>query len=230
MGIEIQEPFRMPDVRRPDKMPSLPVWVASRLAAAQREMQPDPVTGKWRMVLTLPVALRLTATSIAEIKVHVANLETLLGPTPEDDPDVEAEMLALIAKMMMALPAQRQDELATEASGEAFLMAVEDLPAWAVRSAYRRWCRNEAGLNARGEPYDCHWRPGPADLRSVALTELWRIKGRIEDLKGIVIAEERIEYSDEHCADMKRRLGELSRDLAARWSPDLSPRGEKSPA
>lgn len=228
MGIEIQEPFRMPDVRRPDKMPLLPVWVTSRLAAVRREMQPDLVTGKWREVPTLPSELRLSPTSIAEIKVHIANLETLLGPTPEDDPDVEVEMLALVAKMMMALPAQRQDELATEASGEAFLMAVEDLPVWAVRSAYRRWCRNDAGENAQGHPYDTHWRPGPGELRSVALTELWRVKGRIESLKALSVAEELIEYSEEHRENMKRRFVELATMLAG--SMNVSPRGERSPA
>jgi hypothetical protein len=192
----------------------------------QRESQPDPMTGKWREVPTLPSDLRLSPTSIAEIKVHIADLDRLCGPTPEDDPDVEAEMLALLAKMMMALPSVRQDELATEASGEAFLMAVEDLPVWAVKAGLRRWYRGDVGCDQGGNPYNTHWRPAPADLRAISMVELWRVRSRIEELKNLATAEERIEYSAEHCADMRKRLAEM-------WKPgphraDLSPRGEKS--
>ena len=55
----IQEPIQLPDVRRLEQMPSLPAWVASRIASIKIEMQPDRTTGKWRADPTLPVDLDL---------------------------------------------------------------------------------------------------------------------------------------------------------------------------
>jgi hypothetical protein len=48
------EPLQLPDVRRPEQMPCLPVWAASHIALLRTEAQPDPNTGKWREVPTLP--------------------------------------------------------------------------------------------------------------------------------------------------------------------------------
>jgi hypothetical protein len=153
--------------------------------------------------------MALSSTLVAEIKVHIADLERLCGPTPEDSADAEAEMLALLAKMMMALPSSRQDELATEAAGEALLMAVEDLPVWAVQSAYRRWCRNDVGCDKHGHPFNTRWRPSPAELREVADRELAHIKARICELRMLTTTEALIEYSDEHHVRMRDKLAAI---------------------
>jgi hypothetical protein len=206
--IEIMAPFRLPDVRRPAAMPPLPEWCGSRIVAVKREVQPDPQTGgKWRPALTLPASMALSATQVAEIKVHVAELERLLGPTPEDDAD--AEMLALLTKMMMALPSSRRDELATEASGEALFMAVEDLPVRAVKSAYRRWCRNDVGSDKHGNPFNTRWLPSPAELREVADREIAGIRARICELKMLTTTEALIEYSEEHHVRMRDKLAAI---------------------
>jgi hypothetical protein len=73
----------------------------------------------------------------------------------------------------------------------------------------RRWYRGDAGVNERGEPYDCHWCPAPADVRQIAMSELWRLKSRIENLKNLLRAEPLIEFTDEHCHAMRVRLSAL---------------------
>ena len=209
------ERLQLPDVRRPERMPSLPAWVTSRVASLKIEMQPDPQTRKWRNAPTLPANLILGQAQRDEIARHVADLYALCGPVPADDANVEIETLAIVTKLMMVLPSAKQNDLSAEARGEAFMDALDDLPPWAVKAAVRRWHRNECGNNAQGEPYDCHWCPAPADLRTLALVELWRIKARAEVLDKIAQAEPLIDYSDEHCKAMRGKLGSLFRTLGS---------------
>jgi hypothetical protein len=51
--------------------------------------------------------------------------------------------------------------------------------------------------------------PAPAELRKVALFELWRVKGRAADFRRLLSAEPLIEYSDEHRHAMRLRLSAL---------------------
>jgi hypothetical protein len=131
------ERIQLPDVRRPDQMPSLPAWVASRLASMKDELQAGQGDGKWRTV-----------------------------------------------------------------------------PTWAVAAAVRRWYRGECGTNERGQPYDYHWRPAPAELRKTALVEKWRIASRADTLRKLLTAEPLIEHSDDHCKAMRTKLAEMWRGNA----------------
>jgi hypothetical protein len=202
-------PIPVPDLRRPERMPSLPAWVASRVASIKDEVQPDPVTGKHRSAPTLPLNLTLNEAERDEIERHVHILEASCGPTPSDDPEAEGAMLIDLTKLMLVLPAAKQNEASVEARGEAYLAALDDVPPWALRSAIRSWYRGDGGKNERGEPFDYHWCPAPAELRKVAMLMLWRVKGRAAALRRLLSAEPLIEYSDEHCHSMRQRLSGL---------------------
>jgi hypothetical protein len=141
------EPIPFPDVRRLDRMPSLPAWVASRVASMKDEHQPPPEGGKYRKVPTLP--LILAPAERAEIERHVADLDALCRQTPAQSDEWEADTLIVVTKLMLALPAMQQNEAGAEASGEAFQAALDDLPTWAVAAAVRRWYRGECGANER---------------------------------------------------------------------------------
>lgn len=206
--IEAVVPIPLPNLRRLERMPPLPEWLASRVASMKDETQPD-AAGKWRTVPTMPTNLILSAAQRETIERHVAELTTMCERTPANHDEAEAETLVILTKMMMVLPTQRQNEASAEARGEAFMMALDDVPSWAVAAAVRRWYRGDAGENERGEKYDCHWCPSPADLRDVALTEHWRVKGRAMTLTKMLAAESLIEYSDEHCAAMRARVSQL---------------------
>jgi hypothetical protein len=152
-------------------MPSLPGWVASRVALLKTETEPDPVTGRHRPVPTLPCNSTLNASERDALSRHAAELEACARPKAADDATAEETVLVIVTKLMLALPSPKQNEASAEARGEAYMAALDDLPPWAVAAAARRWYRGDAGKNERGELYDCHWCPAPADLRAIARLE-----------------------------------------------------------
>src|SRR5262249_42176250 len=123
---------------------------------------------------------------------------------PLNDSASEKSTLVIVTKMMQAIPAQRATQAAVEAAGEAYLAALDDLPSWAVAEAIRKWHRGEHGLE-----HDYRWRPAPAILRKLAQSEVWRLVARIQQLKRLLKAEPLLEFSEEHCADMRAKLQRL---------------------
>jgi hypothetical protein len=160
-------------------------------------------------VPTLPSNLTLGPAERAEIERHVLALKVLCEQTPQASADCEAATLVVVTKLMLALPSAQQNDPGAEASGEAFMAALEDIPTWAVAAAVRRWFRGECGENVHGQPYDYRWRPAPADLRRTALTEKFRVYGLVKPLERLLAAETRIEFSEEHRSQMRVRLSSL---------------------
>src|SRR5436853_4958171 len=103
-------PFRLPDVRRPALMPSLPGWVASLVASMRDEVQREVTGTKWRSVPTLPQNLMLRTNERKAIREHVEVLDELCGQTPEQSPDCEAAVLVVLTQMMMVFPSPNQNE------------------------------------------------------------------------------------------------------------------------
>lgn len=203
------ERIPLPDVRRPDQMPSLPAWVASRVASMKDEPQRSIVDGKYRTLPTLPANLTLSNAERGEIERHATDLDALCAQTPADSDEWEGATLILITKLMLALPSSQQNEAGAEATGEAFQAALDDVPTWAVAAAVRRWYRGDCGPNERGQPYDYHWRPAPAELRKIAMVEKWRVQQRTHTLRKLLAAEPLIEFSEGHCEQMLARLAEV---------------------
>ncbi len=200
------EPIPLPDVRRLDQTPSWPAWLASRVESMKDECQPALADGKYRDILTLPATLILGRAECAEVERHIDELDALCRQTPTNGAEWEAATLIVLTKLMLALPSSQQNEAGAEASGEAFQAALDDVPTWAVAAAVRRWYRGDCGENERGQPYDYHWRAAPAELRRIALIEKWRVQQRASTLRKLLAAEPLIEFSDEHCAQMRARL------------------------
>lgn len=213
IGTDRLEQLQLPDVRRPERMPSLPAWVASRIDSLRTETQPDPKTDKWRRVPTLPANSILTAAEREELERHAKQLDGLCQRTPANDPHAEQDTLVAVTKMMLVLPSMTQSELSAEVRGEAFMVALDDLPTWAVQAAIRRWYRREGGKNDKGEPYDYHWCPAPGELRCIALAAMRWVNERATTIETLLRAEPRIEYSDEHRRGMCERLAELFRNF-----------------
>lgn len=207
------EQLQMPDVRRPARMPCWPAWAASRIALLRTEMQPDPKTHKWREVPTLPANLTLAVAERDELARHFSELDRLCNRTPANDAQAEQDTLVAVTKMMLVLPSTTHSELSAEVRGEAFMAALDDMPAWAVQAAIRSWYRRECGKNDKGEPYDYHWCPAPAELRCITLAEMRWVNERASTIQTLLKAEPRIEYSDEHRRSMCERLAQLGRNL-----------------
>jgi hypothetical protein len=202
------DPLQLPDVRRPEQMPSLPEWAGSRIASLRDESQRDQ-TGKWRLVPTVPTQMILKASEREAIEQHVIALDRLCAHTPANSPAAQAAMLVVVTTMMLVLPTTTQNELSAEVRGEAFLGALDDLTVWAVEAAIGKWHRGDCGRDNQGRPYAYHWCPAPAELRCIAFGQMWCIRSRSRDLHRLLGAEPRNEYSDEHSRAMRERLAAL---------------------
>jgi hypothetical protein len=205
------EPILPPDPRRRAKTPSLPSWVNARLTSLREDNQRDG-TGTYRNVWTLPKTLMLRNNERAAIAAYCAALDQLLDQVPATNIDAESETHLVVTKMMLALPAAKANEAGTVATAEAYEVALDDVPSWAVASAMRLWYRGEHRheRHEQGERYDFDWRPGPAVLRKQTLAEKYRLAGRdLAVLHRLLGAVERIEYSDVDRAAMQQRLRAL---------------------
>jgi hypothetical protein len=140
------------------------------------------------------------------IQQHVGALSKLVEVTPANSADCEAEILVIVTKLLLALPAAKSTEQGNEAKGEAYLAALDDVPSWAVQEAIRKWYRGE-----HGPKFDYRWAPAPADLRRLACYEAAKIHARMRALHRLCEAEALIEFSDEHRQTMLERLQGLFR-------------------
>lgn len=135
---------------------------------------------------------------------HIATLAPRLDETPEKGEVWAKATIVLVTKMLMVLPAAQSSSEAMEARAEAYMVALEDIPAWAVEAAVRGWYRSEYGTG-----YNYRWAPVPAELRAVAFLEAWKVKERIRDLSRVLEA---------------KPLFESRADLAAKVEPLLTMR------
>lgn len=140
------------------------------------------------------------------IEQHVSHLDRIFLMTPEEESHHGNLTMVTITKMLLALPAKESTDLATEAKGEAYMLALEDVPNWAVQEAMRRWYRSECGPK-----YDYKWQPGPATLREVAMMEVYRVMGTRRKLREILSAEPLQDFSQDHMDGMKERLSKPPR-------------------
>lgn len=160
----------------------------------------------------LPKSLILVAEQKAVVERHIAALDEILTMTPDADPQCAEMTMIAVSKMTMVLAGRESGEFASEAKGEAYMDALEDVPNWAVKEALRKWNRAECG-----EKYDYKWQPVPSTLRELALVEVYRVKSIRRRLRDLAAAEALIEFSDEHRAAMKAKVeahlrGALSAD------------------
>jgi hypothetical protein len=206
------------DARRQNPMPSLQEWLPQRIAALKSECQPDS-TGNYRLTTVLPQSKMLSASERAVVEERVGYLAewldlgrpiTLDGRTLDNDQAISV----MIAKLLIPPRGSKLDETSSGALAEEYLDALEDLSAWSVRNALRKWNRGESA-KFDGKPHDFGWRPAPATLRRLAETELAPIKAEIMHLKMLLIAVPRLEFNDDHREKMFALLKELRNSLRA---------------
>jgi hypothetical protein len=208
--VEPLERIQQWDVRRPERAPSLPAWLASLSAALKPAFQPDPQTGKYRSVPTLPASMTLSNDQRDEIAIHIMELRQLCRQTPLEDPEAEQAVLRALSAMFVTVSSQTQNDIGAEARGELYLVTLEDIPLWAATAAIRRWCRGDcADLAAAGQPFNFPFCPSPANLRRVAYHEMMRVEGRADQLQELLDAESRLEFSDDHRANMQKKLSQI---------------------
>jgi hypothetical protein len=216
MKIAPLEAISSPNPRQLGKTPSFPSWLEKRLTSLREDNQRDSATGQCRNVWTLPRALMLHSYEREAIEAHCAALVCLVAQVPATNIDAESETHLVVTKMMLALPAAKANEAGAAATAEAFEVALDDVPSWAVALAMRGWYRGEHRheRHEQGGRYDFDWRPSPAVLRKLALEERYRLAGRdLAALQRLQSAVERFEISDIDRAKMQEKLRALGLDL-----------------
>lgn len=125
--------------------------------------------------------LTLTAERRAEIEHKIAELRAVAFA--ENTVENRKIWLSLIGAMLLAYPVSGGSAEAGKARAEAYLFAIEDVPAWVVHDVIRLWHRGECGSD-----YNYRWAPAPAELRAVCLDKLFGIRSVIQHLEDVLNA------------------------------------------
>ena len=138
----------------------------------------------------------------------------LFAQTPNEAARWRDETLAVVTWLMLNRASQHQSELGVEASGEAYLVALVDVPWWAVKAAAFRWCRGDCGAAPNGRPYEYQWRPDSAALRLLSLEAAWKLREPwLLPIERLLAAEPLVEFDEAHRTNMQRRFAELAAEL-----------------
>jgi hypothetical protein len=89
--------------------------------------------------------------------------------------------LGLIANLLLAFPITNGTSEAGRARAEAYLLALDDVPPWAIAEAIKRWHRGECG-----DGYNYRWAPAPAELRALSMERLLPAKETIAHLEAVL--------------------------------------------
>ncbi|PIO96157.1 hypothetical protein [Pleomorphomonas carboxyditropha] len=145
------------------------------LAELERTLRPEEAASR---TPTLSRALTEDERSI------LSRLVDEVAPLAEAKPD---SMIALqeAAKLLTVFPAGNISEAVLDARSKAYDIALEDVPAWAVEAAARRWIKGEVAT--LGDKPNLSFPPSPPQLRALALDEwakaravLWRYRRLME--------------------------------------------------
>jgi hypothetical protein len=208
MGTELAlVPIQLPT--NPAQLPSLPAWLQHRSAALGSATQPDS-SGKHRQMTILPKNLILNSSERIEVQRHITELArfTRLDQAitiRETSMSNDAALSVMVAGLLIKGGGTKLDKQSADALTEDYLDALEDLPAWCVREAMRKWNRAESPP-LDGKRHDFNWKPTPPTLRRLAQHELASVKGRIINLNRLLDAVPLIEFSDDHRERMIKRL------------------------
>lgn len=197
-----RQPVSLPsvDVRDPSSMLCLPEWLAQQLGGVSDRGQGrvifDRTSGEPpRIVPTIPASLMPTGAQRQAIATRIDELEDAQRPGPVE------RTVAIIGEIIAEHATGRMDEMVAGVKTDAFLDALEDLPAWAIREAVRRWRRGEVdGV----DPQDFKFAPKPQQLRRAAMLMVNVARGQAVRLQRILDAEAEKPVS----ADVQQRQSE----------------------
>lgn len=89
--------------------------------------------------------------------------------------------LALVGNLLLAYPIPNGTSEAGRARAEAYLVALEGVPPWAIAEAIRRWHRGECG-----QGYNYRWAPAPAELRQLSKERVRPASETIAHLESVL--------------------------------------------
>lgn len=100
--------------------------------------------------------------------------------------------------LLSSFPRQTGSPEATEMMLQAYAMAIEDAPTWAIEEAARRWISGKCGSK--------RFAPSPPELRCAADEVVVITRGKIASLRKLAAAETVIEPNPERFAQLEAAL------------------------
>lgn len=91
--------------------------------------------------------------------------------------------LALVGNLLLAYPIANGTSEAGRARAEAHLVALDDVPPWAIAEAIKRWHRGECG-----QGYNYRYAPAPAELRQLSKERVRPGREAIAQLEAVLAA------------------------------------------
>jgi hypothetical protein len=129
----------------------------------------------------------------ASVKAKIAEVERVTAverwPVIVDDdvPPVTAEQakLIMVTKMLMAKASAAMTADGVAAKGESFMIALDDVPAWAVEEAIAAWYR---GSVPGVDKADFKWAPDSSMLRRIAVDATRHYLDMLGSLRKVLAA------------------------------------------
>lgn len=126
----------------------------------------------------------------------------------DDGQENRKSRLALIASMLMAYPmAGGGSEETGKARAQAYLLSLDDVPAWAIAEAIKRWHKGQFSGD-----HNYRFAPAPAELREGAMHLLQGAKQTIAHLEDVLAAssiEEAMDPNPRELAGLTMRMPKL---------------------
>lgn len=149
--------------------------------------------------------LKLTVEQRADISALAQRVRSMAIAEPTREQ--REATLGLVGKMLMAYPMGGSSAEAGAARGEAYLVALDDVPPWATAEAIKRWHRGQFA----GE-HNYRFAPAPAELREGAMHLLQGAKQTIAHLEDVLAAssiEEAMDPNPRELAGLTMRMPKL---------------------
>lgn len=125
----------------------------------------------------------LSQSEIDQVQEQLRDLLTLVDKYCDEHE--EGEKQAMLIKLFLAKPSSHMTEIGAASRAESYMMALEDIPAWAISDAIRKWHRGEVSGVSED---DLKWTPDSAVLRRISMDVLSPYRDRITEIERVLAA------------------------------------------
>lgn len=169
-------------------LPRLTSFLPQRVVALGRAVcsvqHPHEATPRYH----LPIGWTIDDRDREEARNALSTLTSQLNPNAEFDgrPGRDA-ILAMLTTLLMGSAMGHASEVGVDAKLDLYEMALDDVPAWAVAKAIRRWMKHDCPVSIELRP-NYAFPPSPATLYALASLETAYVKKLADVAQQVSVA------------------------------------------
>ena len=148
----------------------------------------------------LSAAQAPTAEQRVALVAHLANLDRAMQPATME------EAATHFTALLVSFPAQQMGQEAAKAKAQAYFIALEGLPKWAISGACRKWLRGEV---EDLKDVNLAFAPSPPQMRRLADTLVRDVAWHAVLIRRLLDAKVLPVRSEVECAAMAARLATI---------------------